>query len=452
MVMKRTLASVAEAVRGRLIGTDAHFGLVTSDSRRMEADALFVCLEGVHFDGHDFARMAEETGAAGLLTQHDVDSRLPQVRVADTLVGLAEFARAWRSAHTVRTIGVTGSNGKTTVKNLLAGVLAQVAPTLATSGNYNNLIGVPLTLARLNSEHRFAVIEMGTNTPGEIARLAEITSPDAGVVVSIAPAHLEGFGDVAGVAREKGALFSSLPEEGLAVAPFESPWLEQWRKSSLVRRWISFGLDERADVHAHSIETTAMGTRFTLVTPDGEARADLQLLGAHNVVNALAAAAAAWGLDVPADTIARGLALVRPAPGRLVPRQLPSGALLIDDTYNANPASVAAAIEAAASSGRPVWLALGDLGELGSGAREWHARLGHDAREAGVKVLYTVGPLAAEAAKAYGAGARSFESAEALQTALADELPGESVLVVKGSRAARMERVVEALTASREAC
>ncbi len=452
MAMKRTLDSVAEATRGRLIGTDAPFGLVTSDSRRMEAGALFVCLEGVHFDGHDFARMAEETGAAGLLTQHDVDSRLPQVRVADTLVGLAEFARAWRSAHAVRTIGVTGSNGKTTVKNLLAGVLAQVAPTLATSGNYNNLIGVPLTLARLNSEHRFAVIEMGTNTPGEIARLAEIASPDAGVVVSIAPAHLEGFGDVAGIAREKGALFSALPEEGLAVAPYGSPWLEQWRKTSHVNRWISFGLDEQADVHAHSIETTATGTRFSLVTPDGEVSADLQLLGTHNVVNALAAAAAAWGLGVPADTIARGLALVRPAPGRLVARQLPSGALLIDDTYNANPASVTAAIEAATNSGRMVWLALGDLGELGPEAREWHARLGREAREAGVKALYTVGGLAAEAGQAYGEGAQSFETIEAMSAALADALPGEAVLVVKGSRAARMERVVEALTASREIC
>ena len=450
MVMKRTLKNVAEATKGRLIGSDSAFGLVTTDSRRMEAGALFVCLEGVHFDGHDFARMAEETGAAGLLTRHDVDSTLPQVRVADTLAGLAEFARAWRAAHTVRTIGVTGSNGKTTVKNLLAGVLAQVAPTLATSGNYNNLIGVPLTLARLNSEHRFAVVEMGTNRPGEIARLSEIVAPDAGVIVSVAPAHLEGFGDVAGVAREKGALFSALPEEGLAVAPHASPWLEQWRQNSRVRRWISFGLDGDADVHADSIATTATGTRFSLVTPDGEVPAELQLLGRHNVVNALAAAAAAWGLGVAPETIARGLALVRPAPGRLVPRQLPSGALLIDDTYNANPASVSAAIDAAANSGRPVWMALGDLGELGAKADEWHARLGAEAREAGVSALYAVGSLAKEAARAFGAGGRSFESPEALSAALAAALPAEAVLVVKGSRAARMERVVDALASNGE--
>lgn len=449
--MTRTLGSLADVTDGRLIGADAAFGTVTSDSRRMEADALFVCLQGVHFDGHDFARAAEETGAAGLLTQHDVDSTLPQVRVKDTLAGLAEFAHAWRKAHSVRTIGVTGSNGKTTVKNLLAAVLAQVAPTLATSGNYNNLIGVPLTLARLNSKHRFAVVEMGTNTPGEIARLAAIAAPDAAVIVSIAPAHLEGFGDVAGVAREKGSLFEALPEDGLAVAPADSPWLEGWHRSSRVKRWVGFGLEETADVRARDVATTAAGTRFTLVTPAGEAPAELQLLGRHNVINALAAAAAAWGLGVDTATIARGLAIVRPASGRLVPSALPSGAMLIDDTYNANPVSVAAAIDAAAASGRPVWLALGDLGELGAEAEDWHARIGMEARVAGVRSLYTLGPLAAASARAFGEGARAFEDVHELASALAAELPEDAVLVVKGSRAARMERVVQALAADGEA-
>ncbi|MGH8126819.1 MAG: UDP-N-acetylmuramoyl-tripeptide--D-alanyl-D-alanine ligase [Gammaproteobacteria bacterium] len=450
--MTRTLQSVAEAAHGRLVGADSAFGAVASDSRRMEVNALFVCLEGVHFDGHDFARAAEETGAAGLLTHHDVETALPQVRVKDTLAGLADFAHAWRQAHTVRTVGVTGSNGKTTVKNLLAAVFAQVAPTLATSGNYNNLIGVPLTLARLNSEHRFAVVEMGTNTPGEIARLAEIAVPDAAVVVSIAPAHLEGFGDVAGVAREKGALFASLPEDGLAVAPADSPWLDDWQRASRVKRWLGFGLDETADVRAQDIETTASGTRFTLVTPAGEAPAELQLLGRHNVINALAAAAVAWGLGVDTATIARGLAIVRPAAGRLVASKLPSGAMLIDDTYNANPVSVSAAIDAAVASGRPVWVALGDLGELGADAVAWHVRIGREAREVGVRKLYTLGPLAAAAAEAYGEGGQAFEDVHALTAALVEALPADAVLVVKGSRAARMERVVQALATVREVC
>jgi UDP-N-acetylmuramoyl-tripeptide--D-alanyl-D-alanine ligase len=430
------------------MGADAVFGTVSSDSRRMEAEALFVCLEGVHFDGHDFAHMAEETGAAGLLTHHEVDSALPQVRVKDTLVGLADFACAWRAAHPVRTIGVSGSNGKTTVKNLLAAVLEQVAPTLATRGNYNNLIGVPLTLVRLNSEHRFAVVEMGTNTPGEIARLAAISRPDAAVVVGIAPAHLEGFGDVAGVAREKGALFAALPEWGLAVAPADSPWCDEWQRTSRVKRWIGFGLDETAEVRARDIETTISGTHFSLVTPAGEAPVALQLLGRHNVINALAAAALAWGLGVDTATIARGLAIVRPAPGRLVPSALPSGAMLIDDTYNANPASVVAAIDAAVASGRPVWVALGDLGELGAEANAWHTRIGREARAAGVQRLYTLGPFAAVAARAYGEGAQAFEEVSDLVTALAASLPATAVLVVKGSRAACMERVVQALLSS----
>lgn len=445
MVMSRTLAAVAAATGGRLVGRDREFGQVISDSRRMEADALFVCLKGPRFDGHDFATAAAAAGAAGLLASRAVAPALARVEVPDTLAALGRFAGAWRAAHAARVAAITGSNGKTTTKNLLAAMLGQVAPTLATSGNYNNLIGVPLTLARLAAEHRFAVIELGTNAPGEIAALAEIARPDAGVVTGIAPAHLEGFGDLAGVAREKGALFVALPSHGLAVAPVDSPWLDEWRQTSAVRRWVTFGFDARADVYARDLDYGSTGTRFTLVTPDGEETAGLRLLGRHNVANALAAAALAWGFGVAADAIARGLAIVRPAPGRLVPRTLASGAALIDDTYNANPESVAAAVAAASASGRPVWLALGDLGELGPEAAAWHRRVGRDARAAGVRRLFTVGPLAAEAAHAFGRGATALESIESLVEAIRDALPSEAVLVVKGSRSARMERVVAAL-------
>lgn len=445
MVMARTLSAVAEATGGRLVGRDREFGQVVSDSRRMEAGALFVCLKGPRFDGHDFAEAAAAAGAAGLLASRGVAPALARVEVPDTLAALGRFACAWRAAQPVRLAAVTGSNGKTTTKNLLAAVLGQVAPTLATSGNYNNLIGVPLTLARLASEHRFAVIELGTNAPGEIAALAGIARPDAGVVTCIAPAHLEGFGDLAGVAREKGALFTALPPQGLAVAPADSPWLEGWRRASPVQRWVTFGFDSQADVYARDLEYAPAGTRFTLVTPDGDDTASLQLLGRHNVANALAAAALAWGFGVPVEAIARGLAIVRPAPGRLVPRRLASGAVLIDDTYNANPESVEAALATASASGRPVWLALGELGELGPEADEWHRRVGRAAEAAGVRRLFTVGPLAAEAARAFGQGAAAFDSVEALVEELREALPAEAVLVVKGSRSARMERVVAAL-------
>ena len=448
MVMPRTLAALAGATGGRLVGADAEFGAVISDSRRMEAGALFVCLHGPRFDGHDFAAAAATAGAAGLLADRPVDVGAPRVEVADTLAALGGFARAWRDSLAASVFAITGSNGKTTTKDLLAAVLGQVAPTLATSGNYNNLIGLPLTLCRLTAAHRYAVVELGTSGPGEIAALAAMARPVAAIVTSIAPAHLEGFGSVAGVAAEKGPLFEALPADGFAVAPAGSPWLEGWRRASSVRRWISFGLGADADVTAHSIESGPGATRFRLVTPDGGAQVELQLMGRHNVANALAAAALAWGLGVAPDSIARGLALVRPAAGRLVPHRLGSGALLIDDSYNANPASVAAALAAAATLEPRTWLVLGDLGELGPEAAQWHRRLGREARDAGVERLFGIGDLAAEAVAAFGNDGATFERVDDLVAALvADAGPGTAV-VVKGSRSARMERVVESLLAT----
>lgn len=446
--MARTLASLADATEGTLIGSDRAFGAVISDSRRMESGALFVCLKGPHFDGHDFAEAAAGAGAAGLLTSRAVASVLPRVEVEDTLVGLNRFARAWRNAHSASVVAITGSNGKTTTKDLLAAVLGQVAPTLATSGNMNNQIGLPLTLARLGSEHRYAVVELGTNAPGEIAALAGVARPQAAVVTAVAPAHLAGFGSLEGIALEKGSLFGALPGDGLAVAPADSPWLEAWQRASAVSRWITFGLGQDADVTAHSIQIVPSGTRFTLVTPDGSAAVGLRLLGRHNVGNALAAAALAWGLGVTPDVIARGLAIVPPAAGRLVPRRLPSGALLLDDTYNANPASVAAAVAVARALESQVWLVLGDLGELGSDEIEWHRRVGREAREAGVHRFFGLGPLAAEAASAFGGDAVAAGDVSALMAELSPALGPGIVIVVKGSRSARMERVVAALDGS----
>lgn len=445
MVMQRTLAVLAQASGGHLVGDDREFHKVISDSRQMEADALFVCLSGPRFDGHDFVDAAASAGAAGVLVSRSVTAPVARVEVEDTLVGLGRFAHAWRNAHTARVAAVTGSNGKTTTKNLLAAVFVQMAPTLATTGNYNNQIGVPLTLARLERGHGFAVIELGTNAPGEIAALAAMTRPEAAVITSVAAAHLEKFGDIAGVAQEKGSLLAALPPEGLAVAPADCEWLEGWRRASRVRRWVTYGLDERADVYAKHVEFGPEGTRFRLVTPESSAACELQLLGRHNVANALAAAALAWGLQVPVEVIARGLAVVRPAPGRLALHRLASGAVLIDDTYNANPASVSAAAEAARITGREVWLVLGELGELGPEAAEWHRRVGRDLQALGVSRLYTLGPLAAEAGRGFGSGASAMSSVEDLVAEVRGALPPHATLVVKGSRSARMERVVAAL-------
>jgi len=328
-------------------------------------------------------------------------------------------------------------------------VLEQKAPTLATRGNLNNRIGLPLTLARLDDSYRYAVVELGISLPGEMAKLADIAHADAAIVTNVAPAHLEGFGDVEGVAREKGALPASLAEWGLAVAPVDLPWLEVWQRDFIVRHWLTFGFDRSADVHAGPIGLTPAGSRFKLHTPAGEVEVRLELLGRHNVANALAAAALAFGLGVPPETIARGLAAVRPEGGRMAVSRLASGATLIDDSYNANPTSLMAAIETATAFGRPVWLALGELGELGDDAVGWHERAGREAHAMGVARLFALGSLAAHAAETFGEGARAFSDSDDLTAYLADELPGEAVLLVKGSRSARMERVVSALGGQR---
>lgn len=445
MVMPRTLATLAETTGGRLVGADTEFGALVSDSRRMEGKALFVCLKGPHFDGHAFAAKALNEGASGILAERGALENSPRVEVADTLDALGDFAAAWRRAHDVRVVGITGSNGKTTTKNLLAAVLSQQAPTLATRGNLNNRIGLPLTLARLNDSHHYAVVELGISLPGEMEKLADMAHADAAIVTNVAPAHLEGFGDIQGVAREKGRLPASLSAQGLAVAPAHFAWLDEWRTNFTVRNWVTFGFDEQADVYARNIAFTASGSHFELLTPSGKTELHLQLLGRHNVANALGAAALAVGLGLPAEKIARGLAAVQPEPGRMVPHRLASGAVLIDDSYNANPASLAAAVETAAAFGRPLWLALGDLGELGNESVQWHARVGRQARSAGVSQLFALGPLAAHSASAFGEGGKAFANREDLVEQLAGTLPAEAVLLVKGSRSARMERIVVAL-------
>jgi UDP-N-acetylmuramoyl-tripeptide--D-alanyl-D-alanine ligase len=447
--MARTLASVAELAGGRLVGADAAFGTLITDSRRVEAGALFACLEGANHDGHVFVETAMEAGASGVLAKRERVQSTPRVEVDDTLASLGRFARGWRDAHAVKVAAITGSNGKTTTKNLLAAVLAQEAPTLATRGNLNTRVGLPLTLSRLDETHRYAVVELGISLPGEMAKLADIAHADAAIVTNVAPAHLEGFGDVEGVAREKGALPASLSANGLAVAPVDLPWLEAWRRDFAVRRWLTFGFDETADVHAGPIELTPAGSHFELNTPAGLAEVSLQLLGHHNVANALAAAALAIGLGVAPETIARGLAAVRAESGRMAVSQLASGTVLIDDSYNANPASLGAALETVAAFGQPVWLALGELGELGDDAIDWHERAGREAHALGVARLFALGPLASHAVKTFGEGGLAFSESDDLIARLADELPGEAILLVKGSRSARMERVVAALGGQR---
>jgi len=443
------MSDLARRLDAPLHGADARFTRVATDTRALAPGDLFVALKGERFDGHDFIEQARTAGATGALVSQAQPSKLPQVIVKDTLAGLQEYAISWRGDFHIPLVAVTGSNGKTTVKQMLAAILARRGPVLATAGNLNNHIGVPLTLLALREEHRTAVIEMGANHPGEIARLAEIARPDVGVVNNAGDAHLEGFGSREGVARAKGELFEALGH-GIAVINADDEHAPLWHELAGGADVLTFGLSEGANVRAVNPrpEPPAAPLRmaFELETPEGRQGVILPLPGVHNVRNALAAAACAVALGMDARDIAAGLAAVRPAPGRLGWRKALGGARLLDDSYNANPTSLRAALELLAAVSARRWLVLGDMGELGRGGEQLHFAAGEDARALGIERLYAVGPLAREAARGFGAGAVHFDDIDALIAEVRERLSPEVAVLVKGSRSSRMERVVAGLT------
>jgi len=450
--MIRDLADLARATGGVLHGANVAFGAVISDSRALEPGALFVALRGERFDGHQFVPEALGKGAAGALVERAAAVPLPQVVVPDALAGLAAFAAAWRGDFDGTLVGITGSNGKTTVKEMIGSILACEGPTLVTHGNLNNHIGVPLTLCRLEPSHRYAVIEMGANHQREIAQLAAIARPDVGLVINAGPAHLEGFGGLEGVARGKGEMFEALGIDGTAVINADDRFAAYWH--GLARgagRVFTFGMRERADFVAHPVTSRAVddgfASVFQLVTPAGRRSVTLALAGEHNVMNALAAAAAAHAAGAGLDAIVEGLGRMRAVSGRLEVKRLPGGARLIDDSYNANPASVRAGLRALAALEGQHWLVLGEMRELGEGSSQLHAEIGEFARQSGVARLFAVGEDARHAVEAFGAGATWFAGVEDLSSALRAALaPGVTVLV-KGSRSNRLERVAAALGA-----
>jgi UDP-N-acetylmuramoyl-tripeptide--D-alanyl-D-alanine ligase len=448
--MIRTLTELARVSGGVLHGEDAAFGIVTTDTRALEPAALFVALRGERFDGHQFVPEALERGAAGALVTRLVSVPLPQVVVPDVLAGLTAFAAAWRSDFTGTVVGITGSNGKTTTKEMIGAILARAGNCLVTRGNLNNHIGVPLTLARLEPAHRYAVIEMGANHRGEIAHLAGIARPDVGLVINAGPAHLEGFGGIEGVAEGKGELFAGLGLEQTAVINADDRFAAYWH--GLARgagRIVTFGLRERADFTASGLRSHSSAdgpaTEFELDCPLGRRRITIALAGEHNVTNALAAAAAAHAAGAGLEAIVEGLTGMRPVAGRLEFKALVGGGRLIDDSYNANPASVRAGLRALEQLGGERWLVLGEMRELGEGSAQLHAEIGEFARQCGVSRLLAVGEEAHHAVEAFGAGSTWFASAEDLIASLAEGVgPGITVLV-KGSRSNRLERVAAAL-------
>ncbi len=418
-------------------------GDASIDARRIGEQGLFVALPGRNADGHSFLAQARENGAAAALVTRYIEDPLPQYRVADAQAALQDLATAWRAQWHGTLLALTGSNGKTTVKEMLAAILEGVAPACVTRGNYNNHLGVPLTLTRLRHQHRYAVIEMGANHAGEIASYVRWARPDVGLITLAAAAHLEGFGSIEGVAHAKGELFTALGAADCAVINAEDRYATLWQQMAAPARQLLFGAG--GDVEAAEVEAGAEGSRFTLCL-DGQRRPlTLGVAGPHNVHNALAAAAGAHALGVDIEAIVDGLQRFRPVSGRLAAQTLPGGLRLIDDSYNANPGSVAAAIGVLAAQPGPRLLCLGDMAELGGEVEAHHAAVGRQAQAAGIEALWSCGTHARAASAAFGPNGRHYDSLAELNAALRAQAAGFGAILVKGSRSAGMDAAVAAL-------
>jgi UDP-N-acetylmuramoyl-tripeptide--D-alanyl-D-alanine ligase len=450
--MKRLLAHFAGAMRGTLFGADAAFVAVSTDSRTLERGELFVALSGPNFDAHDFVAAAGARGASGAVVARRLPLGLPQIVVDDTLLALQRAAEAWRGQFPIPVVAVAGSNGKTTTKELIASILGEQGPCHATRGNLNNHIGVPLTLLRLEHHHATAVVEIGANHAGDVAGLVPLVRPTVGIVTNAGAEHLEGFGDLDGVARAEGELFAGLEPGTTALINADDAYAGLWSEMSRAVRQLRFGFAPAAEFRAIGLSRRSAGAQalqqFELVTPAGRATVRLALVGRHNVVNALGAAAAAHAAGTSLSDIAAGLERMRAVKGRLQAHAGFNGAQLIDDSYNANPSSLTAGLEVLAGCDAERWLVLGDMNELGGQSREAHVAAGREARAHGVSRLFAVGAMTRESVGAFGPGAEWFADAAELSAKVRELLaPGVTVLI-KGSRSNRLERVVEALRAT----
>jgi len=444
------LSQIAEAVGGRLSGADVRIAGVTSDTRAVSAGQLFIALRGERFDAHEFLVQALTAGAAALLVAdaERVPAGASAVVVDDTRFALGRLAAAWRRQFTLPLIAVTGSNGKTTTKEMIAAILRHAFgdAVLATRGNFNNDIGLPLTLLGLDGTQRAAVIEMGMNHPGEIAYLTDIGAPTVAVVTNAQRAHLEGMGGLDEVAREKGSIFSGLPADGVAVINADDAYADYWREQVGSQPVRSFGIDQPADVRA-TLNQHGLEIGLALQAPEGEIDFTLGVPGRHNACNALAAAAACLAAGLPLAAVAAGLTGFTGVKGRLQRRSGRNGTEILDDTYNANPDSVRAGIDVlAATIGRKV-LVLGDMGEIGEGSGQYHDEIGGYAKSQGIDRLFALGDASQQAVRNFGEGARHFCNIDKLIAAVDKELGPETTVLVKGSRFMKMERVADALAA-----
>lgn len=442
------LSAASLAMHGSLIGDDSAFDCVGTDSRAVRPGQLFIALKGEHFDGHDYAKQALEQGAAGVVLEKNTANLSPAIVVEDSYLALGQLAAHWRAKFAIPVVAITGSNGKTTVKEMLSAILAVKAGGMAsihaTVGNLNNHIGLPLTMLKLRDSHQYAVLEMGMNHLGEIAYLSDLAKPTLALINNAGTAHLGELGSRDKIAQAKGEVFAGLAANGVALINADDDYAAYWRALNAGKKMVSFGLDQAADVQA-SYQEKDGGYAVRLSTPAGEVVFALPVMGVHNVRNALAASAAAYALGVSNADIATGLAGFSAVKGRLQNKMAIHGARLIDDTYNANPDSMKAAIDVLANQTGEKILVLGDMGELGADAARLHREIGQYAKAKGLKQLYCMGELSLEMVHGFAVGARHFDDAALLAEAIKPQLSAQVTVLVKGSRFMKMERVVDLL-------
>jgi len=443
------LHEICSLVSGEMYGEDKVISSVSIDTRALTKGALYVAIKGEQFDGHDFIKQAESVGAGALLVNEQVNSELPQIVVADTRLALAELAGAIKDKAAIKVCGVTGSNGKTTVKEMISAILAIKSSVLSTLGNFNNDIGVPLTLLRLTKEHEFAVIEMGANHADEIAYTSRYAKPDVVVITNVAAVHIEGFGCIDGVASAKAEIIESLSEDGVAILNADDDYYNLWRAIAGQRDCLSFGLNDIADVRAENISNTLQNEQFistfNLVFNEQKTSIKLALAGEHNIKNALAASAACIALGVDVAQIKQGLEQLNSVKGRMQLQATKKGYRVVNDSYNANPASLQVALDAIHANATKFWVALGEFGELGTESSEIHKEMGLQIKRAGVTRLFATGELTKHTVDSFGDGAGYYARQEDLIAAIQAEIESDVVLLVKGSRSQKMDVVVSSL-------
>ena len=439
------LSEIASMANGELRGEDIEVTGISTDTRNLHFGDLFIALEGEKFDGHKFIDETVEQIVSGVFIHKEVMTQLPSILVEDTLVGMSRWANAWRRKVNPKLVAITGSNGKTTVKQMISNILSRVGNTCSTKGNLNNHIGVPLTLLNLRENNEYAVIEMGANHHGEIDHLSSLAEPQVAVITNAGPAHLEGFGSVAGVAQAKGEIIHGVCEGGTVVLNADDQYLDVWLEKSKHLKVITFGFSERATIRGEINDDQSLSVYMN----DNYININLPLPGKHNAYNALASFAVGIAFQIDINEIKFGLENADQVHGRLQLKQGMLGASIIDDTYNANPASLQAAIEVLCSQEKEPWLVLGDMGELGEDTVSIHAHMGELAKAAGVKKLFGLGELAKQAVDEFGENGFFFNKHDVLSRELLNQMNENCCILIKGSRTMHMEDVVNFLIESK---